>query len=96
MNYTLGEWQAKGQRIISVENDGDVIAFARKPALMPADQALTNARLIAAAPDMYKALKELGKVLFIIAANMGPCELKIKIVSVMAQGSKALALAEGK
>ena len=56
-HYTKGEWKVKRQRIISVDNGNEIIATTKSPPLMPTGQAEANAHLIAAAPDMYEALK---------------------------------------
>ena len=56
-SYTKGEWTSKGL-IIQCSSNGSVIATAnRHPFAEGAGEA--NSHLIAAAPDMYEALKAL-------------------------------------
>jgi len=59
LNYTKGKWEIEGCNIQTA--NGRTIALAYDPdrPYHETPIALANARLIAAAPDMYKALKEI-------------------------------------
>ena len=81
MNYTKGEWAVTPAGNVVV--DGRLIV--RTPVLTDNDnEALANTNLIAAAPDMYEALKEM------IGAEDSIPEYMAKVINV------ALAKAEGK
>lgn len=85
MNYTEGEWKVNrlddGTVAIRVEVRNSLIRIAT----MPLSGNLANANLIAAAPNMYKALKEAQEL---IADTAHPiAEYNIE---------QALAKAEGK
>ena len=70
MNYTKGKWKKIGQHIhINTSNVSDEIATVLWPKWMPESEARANAKLIAAAPDLYEALKEL-QVKFKVALEM--------------------------
>lgn len=62
MEYTRGEWKATEDADVRTE-DGLLIALGYDPhdGSYSTPEALANARLIAAAPDMYEALKRLVK-----------------------------------
>lgn len=60
MDYTKGTWERRGQLIICRTPDGVEYIIAEMPfELMTESEA--NARLIAAAPALYKALKALSE-----------------------------------
>jgi len=65
MNYTDGEWtpyQLRSNNVsICVKTEGDLVAveIASLNTLLGYDVVIANANLIAAAPDMYEALKGL-------------------------------------
>lgn len=97
MNYTKGEWkvkQPKGKAIeffdgftLSVEGDKLLIALCDRKGWDNKQQRLANANLIAAAPDMYEACKEMLEELRITKG----------VASVwLSKWAKALAKAEGK
>ena len=92
MNYTKGEWRVKG---CSVDGeDGYPIASTYPDTRLTSPESLrlkkANAHLIAAAPDMYEALKRLLKM---VPEDCGGC---IKTETAWIEAQEALAKAEGK
>jgi len=91
MEYTKGEWKRYGRHIhINTNNTSDEIAGVLCPGWMPREEAQANAHLIAAAPDMYEALKEITEL-----APRAMLKLPYAIQAVEI-AEKALAKAEGK
>ena len=68
MEYTKGKWEIwkapNGKSLIAANDKMDIIADV----FGDVDEYEVNARLIAAAPELYEALKELS---FYIRTNMG-------------------------
>jgi len=99
MNYTKGEWKAEhiGNEGKYVIHTGDLsLPFAytfpnryRNPQV-PSEEAEANANLIAPAPDLYEALKELMEAL----EQFGSPSNEIRVAYNLAK--PALAKAEGK
>ncbi len=91
--YTKGEWKAtdwvmiKGERFYDIETDEEVIATGVIEA---------NAHLIAAAPDMYEALKEGIEELLTCEQEAQTEEQQSRIESTRHIIEEALAKAEGK
>lgn len=93
--FTKGEWKVLGvgKHIWIEPNHGDaehIIAMVWKSEWEPIykkDEARANAKLIAAAPDMYEALKEARDYLRFNKGNASP---------IYDKADKALSKAEGK
>ena len=58
MNYTKGEW--KSDQFRQVVSESKVICFIGLRGHIEDDEDASNANLIAAAPDMYEALKAIN------------------------------------
>jgi hypothetical protein len=56
-NFTKGKWELKGLKIVVSPNG--IIALCPTPQQGGTFECSANARLIAAAPEMYEALKDL-------------------------------------
>ena len=87
MNYTKGEWKAWDKYIVC---DGVTLAKV---------ESLANANLIAAAPDMYEALKTYGSALMFLEGNFKERFSYTELESLnqaYRKGFEALAKAEGK
>ena len=94
MNYTRGEWIKEGNKIIafgrgtiaicpSPTNNGGVLEF------------IANAHLIAAAPDLYEALKlAIPHLIFAQGVIIGNKKLKANCHQVQLTGERAIAKAE--
>ena len=90
MNYTKGEWKKYGQHIhINTANTSDEIITVLWPEWMPESEARANAHLIAAAPDMYEALKAMYQSWVVRPDD----EVNVLLYKM---ARKALAKAEGK
>ncbi len=77
MNYTKGDWEQLGTTIVAPGKDGAIICKMAKPHPVSGmiefapldlgdegwDLQMDNARLIAAAPDMYEALRTITEAL---------------------------------
>ncbi len=59
MKYTKGEWKKEGNKIIAFGRG--IIAVCPSPQHEGVVEFVTNAHLIAAAPDMYEALEQVEK-----------------------------------
>jgi len=98
MNYTKGEWKVKQPKgkageffdgfTLSVEGDKLLIALCDRKGWDNKQQRLANANLIAAAPDMYEALKEM-----LVDWQSGDIEINSATRELI---DKALAKVEGK
>ena len=93
MDYTKGEWKSRhpinnDYTIYTGEYGEGIIQVAMLFESSPNAEA--NALLIAAAPDMYKALKRLYKIM---AKDCGGC---IRTELALGEAQEALAKAEGK
>lgn len=88
MNISKGTWEVDTKKesggyyiaCRAKDGEGESVAFAFP---MPEDETLANAHLIAAAPDMYEALKDI-------------CSNYQRIEFIKAEWLEALAKAEGK
>jgi len=89
MNYTKGEWIAKRIQTSECEVWAGKLIVAICPFQTPisGDERKTNAHLIAAAPDMYEALKRLIKMM----PDCGGC---IKTEAAILEAQEAIAKAE--
>ena len=104
MNYTKGEWKVReydeGTRpfidgfSLAVQSPKLVVALCDKDSWDNKKQRLANANLIAAAPDMYEALKELIWVLGEQGDELA--HANIAYVKEWNLGKQALAKAEGR
>lgn len=85
-DYTPGPWQAFGYEVVSADNER--IASTNTPR-RPHPEERANARLIAAAPDLYEACRAL-------VAGFTPETEQDEDDPDIAQGLRAIAKAEGR
>ena len=93
MEYTKGEWKANytGSKLVSVDcsSRAEVVAICGKNKwIKTRDEQIANAHLIASAPDMYEALKELS--------NYHPKQGYEQWLILLNKAQQAIAKAEGK
>lgn len=99
MNYTKGEWKhqrtSDGQLIYVDPTDSNEDAEIALVYDIMSDEDTANAHLIAAAPDMYEALKGYGQVYAEALRTVEP-EYRIMVSDFFTKIAHALAKAEGK
>jgi hypothetical protein len=95
MNYTKGEWKVKDDRPhFSIQVGRQNIASISSLNNMLNDEKLANAHLIAAAPEMYEALRELSEITHDLGLGDGTPDPQIEASNKKAR--QALAKAEGR
>ena len=101
--HTPGPWRARGAVVFGPDIDGDPYLVAGSNAFAGAhyspkrDEAEANARLIAAAPEMYEALKRSLAMMKLVAEDysMGG-NYSPKHIEILFSIRSAIAKAEGK
>ena len=85
---TEGEWKVKGYFVVIDEKGEEIIRTVARKTADGVNERIANARLIAAAPDLYEACRRAQTRLFELGQSESMRTLKIM--------KEALAKAEGK
>ena len=94
-NFTKGEWQTwtfpESQACHVVLKTGRLLARIEGQDSLSWEERVANAKLISAAPEMYKALEEI-----IAATGMMDVKVSMNLHRALYHGSQAMSKAEGK